>query len=163
MPGVSKYERLLIDALLLLPSPPRPIEPGAGLFVGPCDWNHKMVFDVGVLPAMRKNDLNGSELRVVFDDLSSLADVAQHVQSAEVIVADVSELNPSVMYVLGLCHGLGRCPIVMTRRIGELPFNLRQLRNIEYELVGEGLFELRERLERVLRVFLLGARNERRD
>ena len=156
--GVSKYERLLIDALLLLPSPPRPIEPGVGLFVGPGDLQQKMVFDLGVLPAMRKNDLNGSELRVVFDDYSSLVDVAQHVQSAEVIVADVSDLNPSVMYVLGLCHGLGRCPIVLARRISELPFNLRLLRNVEYELVGEGLYELRERLERVLRVFLLAAR-----
>ena len=159
MPGVSKYERLLMDALLLLPQPPPPIEPGAGLFVGPCDRNSKMIFDVGVLPAMRKNDLNGSELRVVFDDLSSLAEVVRNVQTAEVIVVDVSDLNPSVMYVLGLCHGLGRCPIVLTRRIGELPFNLRQLRNVEYELVGEGMYELRERLERVLRVFLLGTRN----
>jgi hypothetical protein len=163
--GVSKYERLLIDALLLLPEPPatRRIEPGAGLFVGPREKIYQAVFDLGVLPAMRKNDLNGSELHVVFDDFSSLAEVARHVQSAEVSVADASELNPSVMYVLGLCHGLGRCPIVLTRRVSELPFNLGQLRNVEYETVGEGLYELRERLERVLRVFLLVARRNERE
>jgi hypothetical protein len=95
---------------------------------------------------------------VVFSDLSSLAEVCQFVQTAEVIVADVSDLNPSVMYVLGLCHGLGRCPIALTRRTDQLPFNLRVLRGVEYANTKDGLFELRERLERVLRVFLLAAR-----
>jgi hypothetical protein len=160
--GVSQYERLLIDALLLS-QPNRPTESGSGLFVGPLERRHdRRVFEMAVLPAMRKHDLNGSELRVVFDDCSSLAEVCRFVQSAEVIVVDVSELNPSVMYVLGLCHGLGRCPIVLTRKLDELPFNLGVLRNVAYEVVGEGLYELRGRLERAIRIFLLGARIPRR-
>jgi len=162
MPGFSPYERLLIDSLLMVQHPPRPIEPGAGLFVGPTDPYRKMTFDLAVQPAMRKNGLNGSELRVVFDDYSSLADVCTFVQTAEVIVVDLSDLNPSVLYVLGLCHGLGRCPIVLTRQIRQLPFNLHTLRHIEYSPAKDGLFDLRERLERALRVFLVGARKKRR-
>jgi hypothetical protein len=156
MPGVSQYERLLIDALLM--SKPYDVEDGAGLFVMPAEGDAKPVFDHAVLPAMRRNALNGTGVRMVFDDLASLADVCRFVQIAEVIVIDVSDLNASVLYVLGLCHGLGRCPIVLTRDTAELPFNLRALRGVEYKNTLDGMFELRERLERVLRVFLLASR-----
>jgi hypothetical protein len=140
MPGPSEYERL---------------------FLTPAGGDGQVVFDLGVLPAMRRNDLNRVDVHVVFTDLSPLAEVCQFVQTAEVIVADVWDLNPTVMYVLGLCHGLGRCPILLTRRTEELPFNLRALRNVEYVNTKSGLLELRERLERVLRVFLLAARARR--
>ena len=161
MSSVSPYERLLIESVLL--NEPRPaVEEGPGLFVTPAGGSGKVVFDLAVLPAMRKNGLNGSEVRVVFDDFSSLAEVSRFVLSAEVIVADLSELNPSVLYVLGLCHGLGRCPIVLWRGNDEPPFNLRVLRGVEYLNTREGLFELRERLERVLRVFVIGARSQHR-
>jgi hypothetical protein len=157
MPGVSQYERLLADALLL--SEPRPpVEEGVGLFVTPAGGDGKVVFDLAVLPAMRKNDLNGSDVRIVFDDMSSLAEVCRFVQIAEVIVADLWDLNPAVLYVGGLCHGLKRCPIVLTRHTTELPFNFHVLRGVEYANTKDGLFELRERLERVLRVFLHAAR-----
>jgi len=48
--GVSQYERLLIDALLLA-QPNRPIEPGVGLFIGPVSRVHKAVFDLAVYTA----------------------------------------------------------------------------------------------------------------
>ena len=160
MPGVSPYERLLIESVLLSDRPTE-LEGGAGLFITPAGGDGKVVLDLAVLPAMRRNELDRVDLRVVFDDMSSLADVCQVLRTAEVVVADVSDLNPSVMFVIGLAHGLGRFPILLTRETAELPFNLRVLRGIEYANTKPGLFELRERLERVLRVFLLGARAPR--
>ena len=157
MPGVSPYERLQVEAVLLN-DPRPPIEGGAGLFVTPAGGDGKVVFDLAVQPAMHKNELNRIDVRVVFSDASPLSEVCRCVQVAELIVADVSNLNPSVLYVLGLCHGLGRCPILLMRDLGELPFNLRAFRYLEYANTREGLMELRERLERVLRVFLLATR-----
>jgi hypothetical protein len=156
MPGVSQFERLQIDAVLL--NQPRDIETGAGLFVSPADADAKVVLDLAVLPAMRRNRLNARGLQVVFHDASVLADVCRFILTAELVVIDLAALNPAVLYVLGLSHGVGRCPILLAPKSEYLPFNLEAFRLVRYEPTKGGLFELRERLERVLRVFLVGSR-----
>jgi len=159
MPGVSPYESLQIQSVLQHDAK-RPIEEGVGLFMMPGGGDEgKTLFDAAVLPAMRKNGMNRVGVRQVFHDASVLADVCRHVQAAEVIVVDLADLNPSVMYVLGLCHALGRCPILLTRDANQLPFNLGALRYVEYKPGASGMFQLRERLERTLRVFLSASRS----
>ena len=161
MPGVLPYESLQIQSVLQH-DPARPIEEGVGLFMTPgIGGDGKMLFDAAVLPAMRKNGLNHSTVREVFHDASMLAEVCLHVQAAQVIVVDLADLNSAVMYVLGLCHGLRRCPILLTRSVTQLPFNLGALRYLEYTPTMLGRFDLRERLERALRVFLSATQSGR--
>jgi hypothetical protein len=164
MPGVSPYESLQIQSVLQH-DPKRPIEEGVGLFMTPGGSDGggqgKLLFDSAVLPAMRKNGLNRVSVRQVFHDASMLAEVCQHLQLAQVIVIDLADLNPTVMYVLGLCHGLGRCPILLTQDAAQLPFNLGALRYVEYRRGNAWMLELRERLERALRVFLAAAGQRR--
>ena len=40
------------------------------------------------------------------------------------IVADLGILSADLLYILGLAHGLGRCPLLLTQNANELPFNL---------------------------------------
>ena len=160
MPGVSAYESLQIQSVLQHDAS-RPIEEGMALFITPAAEDSKMLFDVAVLPAMRKNDLNRVAVREVFHDASMLSEVCTFVQSAQVIVVQLGELNDRVMYVLGLCHGLGRCPILLTRSVTQLPFNLGALRYLEYTPTVMGRFDLRDRLERALRVFLSATQSGR--
>jgi hypothetical protein len=167
MPGVSPYESLQIQSVLQHESKV-PIEEGVGLFMMPGGGGDesgggKTLFDAAVLPAMRKNGMNRVGVREVFHDASVLADVCRHVQTAEVIVVDLADLNPSVMYVLGLCHALGRCPILLTRDANQLPFNLGALRYVNYKPGASGMFQLRERLKRALRVFLSAAKQRASD
>ena len=157
MLGVPPYESLQIQSLLQH-DPARPIEEGVGLFIFPAGGDGRTLFDLAVLPAMRKNGLNHTAVREVFHDASMLADVCRTVQTAQVIVVDLDDLNPAVMYVLGLCHGLRRCPILLTRDATTLPFNLAALRYVEYTSLKPGYFTLRDRLERALRVFIAATR-----
>jgi len=108
MPGVSKYEREQIDALLQ-GTPGPPIEPGSGLAIfDVSDIVGRFVYDAAIAAAMRSAGLNLDAVGLAFSDESSLATVTRAVQSAKVIVVDVSSQNPSIYYCLGLANARGR-------------------------------------------------------
>ena len=158
MPRVSAYERSLTDAVLGAPASQRRIEPGLALVLIPLVAEREQVLRTAVEPALRANQLNVSGVRVVFDDETPLPIAADWLSRAEVIVADVSQLNAAVLYVLGLCHGMRRCPLLIARSPVELPFDLGALRCLRYKLDRESLIDLRNSLTRALRVFLAAAR-----
>jgi hypothetical protein len=163
MAGVSAHERSLIDGVLGAPAPAaaaqRRIEPGLALVLMTLIDQREQVLRVAVEPALRANHLNVRGVRVVFDDETPLPIVADWVGRAEVIVADVSQLNAAVLYVLGLCHGLRRCPLMIARSPVELPFDLGALRCLRYRTERESLIDLRNHLARALRIFLAAARH----
>ena len=63
-----------------------------------------------------------------------LADVVTGIADADLIVADVTGLNPNVMYELGLAHGLGKRTVMITQTLELLPFDLQPYRANEYSL-----------------------------
>jgi len=150
---MSGYERLQIESLLNAGSCGG-VDPGVGLFLMPKDIEFDVVHDVVVLPAMRKNGLNRVTPVWVFGSDAQLGEVTRWLRAAQVIVADVTTLNSDLMYVVGLAHGLGRCPILIYRRGTEVPFNLEALRCIEYASGADGLLELRAKLTRAIRVLM---------
>ena len=72
------------------------------------------------------------------------------------MIADLSGLNPNVMYELGIAHTIGKETILIYQRGGEVkfPFDLAHIRRIEYTndaLGGKNLVEeLRATLTSVL-------------
>jgi hypothetical protein len=150
---MSAYERLQIESLLQAESHGG-VEEGVGLFLMPADERMMVVHDVAVLPAMRRNGLNQVQPVEVIGSESQLRDVTRWLRAAQVIVADLTRLNPDLMYVLGLAHGLRRCPLMIYEEGTELPFNLYALRFVEYKRGSEGMIHLRNRLDRAIRVLL---------
>ena len=71
----------------------------------------------------------------VTGDLSSPGPIMDQVWSgiraADVVVADVTGMNPNVFYEVGLAHALGKEVIVLTQDSGT-PFDIRHFRRIEY-------------------------------
>ena len=63
---------------------------------------------------------------------SILQDIVLGIANADVIIADVTGLNPNVFYELGLCHALDKKVILITQDISELPFDIRSYRVDEY-------------------------------
>lgn len=63
---------------------------------------------------------------------SILQDIVMGIANADVIIADVTGLNPNVFYELGLCHALDKKVILITQDISELPFDIRSYRVDEY-------------------------------
>lgn len=63
---------------------------------------------------------------------SILQDIVMGIANADVIIADVTGLNPNVFYELGLCHALNKKVILITQDISELPFDIKSYRVDEY-------------------------------
>ena len=61
-----------------------------------------------------------------------LRDIIRGIAEADLIVADLTGLNPNVFYELGIAHTLGIPTILLTQNLDELPFDLRAYRANEY-------------------------------
>ena len=63
-----------------------------------------------------------------------LQDIVEGIFRADVIVADLTGLNPNVFYELGLAHAMDKKVIIITQDIDELPFDIKSYRANEYSL-----------------------------
>ena len=100
------------------------------------------------------------------DDISSarqiMHDVWSSICGSSVVVADCTERNPNVFYEIGITHTVGRPVVLLTQKAGDIPFDLRSYRNIEYALDEAGLKRLRRLLALTL-VETLGLPFDSRD
>jgi hypothetical protein len=157
MNTISAYERLQIESMLQREQPTS-ISRGVAVVLLPDSVDALLLHDTAILPALRQCDLNGAGIVRVFNSDSWIRVVVREVLSAEVVLADLSQESAHLYYVIGLCHALGRCPLLLTRDSSRLPFNLASLRFVEYEDTPDGRLKLRDNLGRAVRVFLAASR-----
>ena len=139
------------------------IQRGTGFVLIPHNPEYQRIFERAIEPAMRANGLDSRKADDLYKPGAILAQVWEHIRAAEVIVADVSDKNPNVIYELGLCYGLRRCPILLVRNWADLPFNLRNLRYIEYEDKAGGAEVLKKKLTAAIEQFLAQVRRPAKD
>jgi hypothetical protein len=117
----------------------------------------------GIYNAFVKPTIEDKQFRLICrraDDVKSnkaiMQDIWKSICEARLVVADLSGLNPNVMYELGIAHTLGKETVLIYQRGGDVkfPFDLTHIRRIEYEnnaLGGKQLEnELRQTLEGIL-------------
>lgn len=79
-----------------------------------------------------------------------LRDIVIGIWSADVVIADLTGLNPNVFYELGLAHALNKKTIILTQAIDELPFDIKSYRAIGYSTHFEKIDEALNKLEQYL-------------
>ena len=80
-----------------------------------------------------------------------LADIIQPIYEADVIIADLTGLNPNVLYELGVAHTFNKKTIVITQDdLNTLPFDLKQYRAKDYSTHFKKFAELMEHLKTCL-------------
>jgi len=154
--GVPTYEQKQTESILYEAGVK--IKPGTGFVLMPHDDEFRGIFDYAIRPAMEANGLKVIKAEDIYEPGPILAQVWQAILSSEVIFADMSGKNPNVIYELGLCYGIQRCPILLVRNEEELPFNLRSLRYIEYENTSAGTEKLKNTLITYIKNFLAAVR-----
>ncbi len=112
-----------------------------------------------IKPALESHGLTVLKADNIFKPGNILSQVWAQIRTAEVILADVSGQNSNVIFEIGLCYGLQRCPILLTRNPSELPFNIRNLRYIQYENSISGAHKLAEQLKTSVGEFLSAVRS----
>ena len=81
---------------------------------------------------------------------SVVVDVWNAIAHARVLIADCTGRNPNVFYELGVAHTLGRPVILIAQSIDDMPFDVRHMRTIAYELTPRGMQSFETVLERTL-------------
>lgn len=59
--------------------------------------------------------------------------IIEAIRHADLLVADLSDTNPNVMYELGLAHTLGKPAIIISQDVRNSPFDVRDFRMILYD------------------------------
>jgi len=80
--------------------------------------------------------------------------VVEYLETAELVIADITEHNPNVFYEMGFRTRTNK-PIVHLKRKGEtLPFDISTIRAFEYDLTDlDCVEEVKSRLERTIQSF----------
>ncbi len=76
--------------------------------------------------------------------------IIRTINDAEVIIADMTQSNPNVAYEIGLGHGLTKPVIILTQKMGDVPFDLQSYRTIDYADTIRGGKKLKERIIQAL-------------
>lgn len=91
------------------------------------------------------------------DDIKSnraiIQDIWKSICEARIIIADMSNLNPNVMYELGIAHTIGKETILLYQKTTQelkFPFDLSHIRRIEYENTMPGAKALESELSLTL-------------
>jgi hypothetical protein len=77
-------------------------------------------------------------------------DVWKAIVNARLIVADCTDRNPNVFYEIGLAHAIGKPTILLTQRAEDIPFDLRHLRYIAYQLTPRGMREFETKFKETI-------------
>lgn len=87
----------------------------------------------------------------IFGTQPIIEDIWEGINSASIIIADVTGKNPNVMYEIGMAHTIGKPVIIITQDINDVPFDLKHYRCIIYEYTPRGCKALEERLTATVR------------
>ena len=79
-----------------------------------------------------------------------LKDIVVGINNADIIIADLTNLNANVFYELGLAHAMNKKVIIITQDISELPFDIKSYRANQYSLLFYKLPKLIDKLRELL-------------
>jgi DNA repair ATPase RecN len=79
-----------------------------------------------------------------------LKDIVEGIGNSNIVISDLTGLNPNVFYELGLAHAMDKKCIIITQDISELPFDLKSYRAVEYSLLFNKIPELEQELHKLL-------------
>jgi len=80
-----------------------------------------------------------------------IEDIWEGINSASIIIADVTGRNPNVMYEIGMAHTVGKPVVIITQNIEDVPFDLKHYRCIIYQYTPRGCAALEKQLAATVR------------
>ncbi len=97
------------------------------------EWPDRYYQEVYV-PAIKEAGYEPIRADEVFTTGSVVEQVWEQISSAKVLLADLTDKNPNVFYELGLAHAARKPVVFSAARVDDVPFDLRHLRVIIYDV-----------------------------
>lgn len=83
----------------------------------------------------------------IWSNATFIQDIFELIYCSRIVIVDFSNRNPNVMYETGIAHTLGRHVVPITRRIEDVPSDLKHHRALVYLPNQEGLDSLTKGLK----------------
>jgi len=99
-------------------------------FGGDYDDYHDQIF----VPAIRAAGLRATRADDLYRPSPIVSDIWSMIRECKVGLADLTERNANVLYELGLAHAITKPVVLVTRSLDDVPFDLRGLRHVTYNV-----------------------------
>ena len=104
-----------------------------------------------IVPALESEGFTAMRADSTLDQQNVLKDIVQGIAFSDLVIADLTSMNPNVLYELGLAHALRKPTILLTQSIEAVPFDLRSYRMIVYSTHYAKASALKNRLRDIAR------------
>jgi hypothetical protein len=78
---------------------------------------------------------------------STVDRIYNQISKADFIIADMTGQNPNVFYEVGYANALGKQTILLTKDVGDIPFDLKNIPHVVYESIADLKDKLKPRVK----------------
>ena len=82
---------------------------------------------------------------------SFIKDILMQLNQADVVLADLTDMNPNVFYELGVRHTLRTRTILVSQTMDDVPSDLKQYGVITYNTTPNGVTEYKKKISKILK------------
>jgi nucleoside 2-deoxyribosyltransferase len=114
----------------------------------PFDAAFDDVYKLGIKDTAEKLGIRAERVdEQIFHKENILERIYGQIDTADLIIADLTGRNPNVFYETGYAHAKGKLCLLLTSRADDIPFDLKHHRHLIY---GDSIQNLRQALEKDL-------------
>ncbi len=111
------------------------------------------IFHEMIKAAVEESGYHYECFRACLDIGNIIKDILINLNRADVVIADLTDRNPNVFYELGVRHALRDATVLITQRMEDVPFDLRQYALVEYDwTTKKGRTDFKEKIHRVFAI-----------
>ncbi|WOO36056.1 nucleoside 2-deoxyribosyltransferase [Anaerocolumna sp. AGMB13020] len=104
-----------------------------------------------IAPVCKECDYEPIRIDIVNTNGVITEEIIDHLKNDELVIADISELNPNAFYEIGYRSALGRHIIHLRSKSQNIPFDISTIRTFDYELTDlESVDQLKSRLTQTI-------------
>lgn len=96
--------------------------------------NSNLLLELLIRPACEENGYEVLRIDSVYSTGSITQEIIKFILDSDLVIADLTNANPNVMYELGVRHSSGRPALIMAHRGENLPFDISSYRSLFYDV-----------------------------
>jgi nucleoside 2-deoxyribosyltransferase len=114
----------------------------------PFDAAFDDIYKLGIKETAEKLGIRAERVdEQIFHKENILERIYSQIDTADLIIADLTGRNPNVFYETGYAHAKGKLCLLLTSKADDIPFDLKHHRHLIY---GDSIQNLRQALEKDL-------------
>lgn len=113
-------------------------------YLGPFMDPFNIIYSNHIAAPLVEQGISVERADEIFSTDVVIEDVWEGINCAKMVIADVTNKNPNVMYEVGMAHTIGKPVLLISQNADDLPFDLRHRRCIIYDYTPPGVERLQE-------------------